>query len=810
MTTRPIVEVAFGHTLTSLSPVLTDITQYVDLARGIEITRGAENELSEIQPGTATLTLDNSDGRFTPDRPGANYPNVKQAVPIRISVATFTPQSGSSPYPIDQLSDDFDDNQVNTALWPTVYGGASETGGRCRVRLDPGVFSGFRTVRQWTLTGSKVTARLIAVPAAGGSSTATASMWVHSTTAGTRVGWSYNPVTNVLSCQNQVSFSDGSAVSLTYSAYDHMWLRVREASGTVYWESSRDGATWTVRRSLATPAWVTSETLDFEFTGTRTGGTGDYVEWDWLGATVHPRFFGLVNQWPVEWKGLMSTATITCSDLFTWASLNKQLKPMLVQEVLADTPTVYYPLDEPDGSTSAGDLSGTQSVASLAVVQSGSGGTLAFGAGTGPAGAGGAPAPVFTPASSTAGKYLSADLGPAFVDANVSFRVRAEAWFSTSTNGRVLMALASADASVKLIILLESGTGKVALEKDQLGNGVTTTVFNTPNLADGALHYLLYNEFANELVVDGTTYTATSFQGTDLQFLTVGGYANARLWNGTIAHVALYVRSVTSAELSPHYTTGSTEHIGEAANTRLSRLATYAGITVNFQGSRFDAMASQSALGRSALEHMKEIEATESGKLLTTRNSGPLLFQSRDVRYNPVAAITLAYSDLETGDVKYAYDNQKLINTVTASRPGGATQRVINQASINSYGEKEKPLELLKNTDNAATDAANWLVSRYAEPVAEVRQVPVEASSLPVATYRALLDADVSTVLGLTDLPAEAPAATTTVFVEGYSERISLGRHLLDFHTSRATTDNVWVLDDPTHSVLDSTTRLAY
>lgn len=130
--------------------------------------------------------------------------------------------------------------------------------------------------------------------------------------------------------------------------------------------------------------------------------------------------------------------------------------------------------------------------------------------------------------------------------------------------------------------------------------------------------------------------------------------------------------------------------------------------------------------------------------------------------------------------------------------------------SATSVHEKQQDLQLLKNTDNNAADAANWLVSRYADPPPEVRQIPVEAYSMPVATYRALLDADVSTVIGLTGLPDQAPASTATAIVEGYTERIGLWQHHLDFHTSRADTDNVWVLDDATYSVLDSTTRLAY
>lgn len=806
--THAIVEVAFGSTLTSSSPVLTDISQHTDLVQGINITRGAQNELSEIQPGTCSITLDNSDGRFTPQRAASPYyPNVKKGAPIRVSVATFTPRTGSSPYPLDMLADDFDDNQISSTLWPNSYGGASEVGGRARVPLTPGSTAGYQSAREWTLVGSKLTAKLATIPAAGGSSSAVCSMWVNSTTAGTRVGWRYNAVTGNLSAENQTGFFDGSAVSLTYSPFNHMWLRVREDSGTVYWESSSDGATWTTRRSLAAPAWVTSQTHAVEFAGARTGGSGDYCEWDFVGATVHPRFFGLVQDWPTSWKGLHSTATITCTDLLTWANIVKQLQPMLVQEVLLDRPNVYYPLTEPSDSLSAGNLSGTVGVGSLSITQAGSGGTLEFAAGAGP---NGLPCPVFTPASSSAGKYLSANVGQSFTDANASFRVRMECWFSTSTADRVLLALTSSDAETKTVVSL-SGSGAIQVQNQSPGSALVSTVWATGNLADGALHHLIYNEFGGEVTVDGTTYTMSNFNPPDLRLLYVGGFQDARLWNGTISHLALYVRSLTTAELTPHYTTGTTGNAGESASARMSRLASYVGLAVTTQGSVFDAVASQAELGRSALEHMRDIERTESGKLLTNRSSGtPLIFQSRDLRYNPVAALSLTYADLETDDVEYAYDDQKVVNAVTASRPGGATQRVISQTSIDAYGEKPEDLQLLKSTDNSTADAANWLVSRYADPPPEVRQIPVEAYSMPVATYRALLDADVSTVLDLTDLPDQAPASTATAIVEGYTERIGLWQHHLDFHTSRGDTDTVWVLDDATYSVLDSTTRLAY
>jgi hypothetical protein len=49
--------------------------------------------------------------------------------------------------------------------------------------------------------------------------------------------------------------------STTYNATTHRWLRLRESAGTVYWDTSTDGVTWTNRRSNATGLTLTSVTL---------------------------------------------------------------------------------------------------------------------------------------------------------------------------------------------------------------------------------------------------------------------------------------------------------------------------------------------------------------------------------------------------------------------------------------------------------------------------------------------------------------------------------------------------------------------
>lgn len=761
--TRLSVEAAFGYSITAASPAWTDITPYVDLIAGVSMGRGASDEQSETQPGTCTLTLDNSDGRFSPGRAsGAYYPNIKKNVPIRIRVVTTA---------------------KNLVTNPSFESGLAD----------------------WSKTASPTFVQ--------------DATHVQSGSQAMRVTWG-SPTDQSVFCELY-----GLDIGTTYTASGYVWISATAPVMEMHIEGMAVGSSSTTtgafeRLSYTFTATATHHRLVIQTVGTPTAGTQMWLDavqveegstastFDSDAAQIHPRGLWMVNEWPVKWEGLQSKVTITCTDLFKWLGIQPELQAMLIEEVLLDLPTVYYPLSEPEESTSAGDLAGTASVGALSIVQAGAGGTLTFAAGAGPSD--GLGCPVFTPASSTAGKYLSSDLGPNVTDANGPWRVRAEAWFSTSTTDRVLLALTSSDASNKMIISLESGTGKLQVQVQGEGTALVATVWATPNLADGLTHHLVYNENAAEVAIDGTTYSTSNFSVDGYRLLYVGGFQNARLWNGTIAHVALYFRGVTTAELTPHYTTGATEHIGEAANTRMSRIATYAGLTVTTQGSIFDGMASQKELGKAPLEHMREVERTESGKLLSSRSAAELVFQSRDVRYNPVAAASIAYADLETDGVEMADDDQKMINTVVAKRPGGATQRILDQTARDTYGPYQQELELFKSTDLKVTDAANWRVSRYADPPPELRSVPLEASTLGLTTYRALLNADVSTVLDITSMPTEAPASTQTVTIEGYTETITSRQHKFAFHTSRALTDTVWVLDSATYSQLGITTRLAY
>ncbi|WP_262058514.1 LamG domain-containing protein [Streptomyces sp. STR69] len=796
----------------------TDISTRVDILKsGVAVTRGASDELSETQPGTATLRIDNSDGAFTPGNASSSYyPFVRRNAPIRISVAVMPTLTGSAPYPLAMLGDDFDDGRINTTLWSANFGTVSEVGGRARINAAAGVTSAFVSARQWRLSSSNTAVKLVTVPAGG--TNARTSIMANSVTSGTRIGFEYNATTGLLSCKSDVGFADGAAVALTYAPIDHAWLRIRETSGTVYWETAPDGYDWTVRRTLATPAWVGTDQVTVQLSATRDAGTTDFAEYDLIGAEVRPRFYGTVNEFPIAWEGLASYATISCTDLFKRLNRLPTLRSMLAEEILSEDLTgvtdfigAYYPLTEPSGSAAAGDLSGT-GCGALAVTQVGAGGTLDFGA-DGLAETGDTSL-TLTPSTATAGKYLTGDLGSAFAANTNSWAFNIEFWIKTTTVGRAILGLYEPSLDHQLVLAL-SASGELTVEDTDSGGSLVVHNSGTV-LTDGNWHHVVYDTYGTaQVFIDGAPgpviFTFTPQYA--LRNLHVGGYRSGRLFNGQIAHLAItFAGGDVGTQLMTHYSAGTAGYSGETADVRMQRLARYAGMpSVTVFGTIHDPIASQGPAGSTVVARMREVESTESGKLYAERDYFGLAYQSRSVRYNPSPAsdvFTIAYADLETGQVGLADDDQKLVNDVEGSRPGGATQRVTAPSSVLAFGSYPKQLNILKTSDNSVLDASYWLVSRYANPSPELREVPIEAYTM--SNYLDILDAEISDCFSVTALPSQSPASTLRVTVEGYTETIKEKSHVIQFHTSAALTDSVWVLNDTTYSVLDSTTRLAY
>jgi len=792
------VQAGFGYSAVDGGIAWTDITQWVQTAGGgqVSITRGASDERSETQTGTLSLRLDNRDGRFTPGNAGSPYyPEVRRNTPVRVLKTTM---SGKNFLVIAN----FESSASSPYGWAEDPAAAPQAYARDNTRANTGSWS-MKITWSGVGTGGVLRSPLHGLPI-GVPCTASAYVYVPPGSPAVAID------------------IDGAHVSAP-SSVTGSWQRL-----SVTWTTTSASAYMRITTTSSPPSAGTMVWMDSAQVEEGSSATS----WSGSVAAHHPRFFGMVSSWPMGWSGLHSTVTLTASDMLKWPSRRPSLGPMLVEEVQGDGAQLYYPLSEPASSVSGGDQSGS-SRSSLTIRQSGAGGTLEFGTGTGPP-SDELTTPTLTPASATAGKSLQCAISPLLTsDGSTGTPIPGtqvwECWFSTSTTGRCVLKLSTGTApafEAGVYFLLESGTGRMQAVEFLFGGGATTTLTAaTPSLADGQPHHLVWDEASGAVWVDGTQYAIGIGSHSDMALLTVGSTAGNSAfpgtdgtlhWSGTISHVAAYVRNGTGgvgpsvADIVDHYAAGMTGHAGELSSDRMTRLAGYARIPTVTSSGAFSAVASQGVLGSPPLSHMRDVERTESGRLLAARDAAGLLFQSRSVRYNPTSAVTLAYSDLETPGVEVADDDQKQVNVVSASRPGGATQRIQDTASIERDGIYEQSFTVLKVTDAEVVDAATWQVIRYADPQPEVRQLPVEASTLAVATYRALLDADVSTVITVTGLPAEAPSSTATVLVEGYTETITESQHQINYHTSRADLGSVWVLNDPVYSVLGSTTRLAY
>ncbi|WP_199546564.1 hypothetical protein [Streptomyces sp. N35] len=177
------------------------------------------------------------------------------------------------------LVDDFNDNSVNTTLWPNSFGTYSEVGGRARIGCNTG-YNAYSSALTYTLDESAASLRAWP-PAAGGATTeAWAQILIKSSVGGTDLGFELKALTGQLVCFNRVGYFEADPVTLAYSATDHAWLRVRETGGNTYWETSANGRTWTTRRTLTSPTWVADANLEFQLIAHRSDGTDDYAEFD--------------------------------------------------------------------------------------------------------------------------------------------------------------------------------------------------------------------------------------------------------------------------------------------------------------------------------------------------------------------------------------------------------------------------------------------------------------------------------------------------------------------------------------------------
>lgn len=161
---------------------------------------------------------------------------------------------------------------IDTGIWNNWGGSPNVTvvSGEISIYNTSGAsnYKGIETQTTYDLTGVAVSVQIISLPTVAAADTS----WAFSPinlfiTVDNRYFWEYNGASDTLIAYKVTAGSYNNIASVAYSSTNHKYLRIREASGTVYYDHSVDGITWTNLTSIAT----TSVAVTALYLGTSVG-----------------------------------------------------------------------------------------------------------------------------------------------------------------------------------------------------------------------------------------------------------------------------------------------------------------------------------------------------------------------------------------------------------------------------------------------------------------------------------------------------------------------------------------------------------
>ena len=564
------------------------------------------------------------------------------------------------------------------------------------------------------------------------------------------------------------------------------------------------------------------------------------------GGTYVDLWYGYVEALETGWdNGWRPTVRVSATDRL--ARLEKRKLPSLIRGVqLVDSPSAVWPCDDSEGSTSAGEQSSNASVSALATASVGAVGTatLTFGeASLGP-GPDGQSCAVLTTSSTTAGYYLTGSgLPDVFTDTQT-----VECYFQSAAAGAASRGLVVVhdESFNKLVTISLSSTDKlvatVTTVTTILGVDLSTDVASitgATTAASGVWNHALVKQSRSGNTVTVTLYLNGTSQGTDTYStaamsasIVTGGYVSAGalraastgtasgIFYGRLANVAVYPAALSATRVTEHARVRDTlaSYTAETSAAKFTRLAQVAGLSSTEFGFSYGSPATTSAdmapfpFGdRSLLDAANEVATAEASAVYLDR-SGVLRLASRNKRYGTAVSFTIPATAIDKG-TGFATDMGAVVNDVTVSRPGGITSRSVDAASVAAYDTHDSTTTVYLSSDPQVVDMAAFLANLNSQPVPRISGISVDlVSSAALLDEASILAAEVGTRFQVTGLPsASTPAATLDLILDGVTDTVtstSWRRALVATQIDASAT--VWVLDDATYSVLNSTTVLAF
>ncbi|WP_147267285.1 hypothetical protein [Streptomyces sp. SDr-06] len=785
------------------------IDRYVDITGRtygtVGTQRGRQYELDLVQSGTLRASLTNKDGSLDPNNQSGPWAgNIWPYQPLRVRAQWPPTANILDPW----IANGGDGSALGTisggAVGQDVYSVTDSTGGS--IVASASAFSGANVFQFAVPASQPVGNRICHTPQPAVTPGVTYSLTIHvrnvtdSTTLDVKpfISW-YGPPPSVAPTTNVY----GSPVTLTGSSTATGW-----ATLTLTATAPANPYGMDVGLAVATSPGSTCNVQVDAWQLEKSATPSAFVS----PGTWYPMYSGYVERWPQKWALDNTFGLVEATGVDTFALLSQRLlRDPLTEEIYRRNPTFLYTLGDPSQVESFADATGNYSAAPISSSKYGPG-TLTSGnqiTSASPSGAyTGAASSVVTIANTNPGtpipgpaSYISLSKvgikgpkgGTATWTRMVAFRYAGP----TPTDRAVIWSTMDKQRSGGLpsgsqIWFAIDNAGKFYIA---MGGPSNNTAAFYPSVAgvsvsvnDGNWHLagISMNATTGDVwvTIDNVQThwgSASASNPTGCQSDALGNWiddttGNGSVWNfqGDISYAIEFPTALGPTDFGSIYNAWKSSFSGDSTDQRYARILTYAGYggPSSIQTGVTRRMGPMVTGGQDALSALADIVITENGEHFVDRQ-GILTFRSRAARYNATSAVYTFGENEAAGEFPYEeveldFDPTHLANLVQVTQ--SSTNQIFTGADATSqtnYFPRTMQRDVNSTSALECQDAANYLVSRYRNPLARVSALRLHPSANPTLWPMCL-----SLELGTRVRIMRRPLGAATIQIDAFVEKI--------------------------------------
>lgn len=483
--------------------------------------------------------------------------------------------------------------------------------------------------------------------------------------------------------------------------------------------------------------------------------------------TDYPLFDGYIDSWDQAYDiPRVATTIITATDLFKVLNAIDLPASAYVVEVQADSPTHWWRLGDPTGSTVIVDSIAGLNPAPFGLPSLGTASLITRDSNT-----------AMTQPDANSGYALA---GPLLIPAGTFPSVTFEVTVRTATGGTVL-SVTNTDGTASISLGVNAANGRPFFT---VFNGTSFSAGSPSTINDGSPHHLAgtWDGTNVKIYVDGvlqgtTAGTAGTYATT--QELSVGnigaGFAGSHTQGlvGDIDEAAIYLADIGATRIAAHSAGRAIAWSGDTPVARAGRILDLALIPAGLRNLDTGSSILQStSLGISAFSALQKVADSEFGELwITADGKVRLVGRTGLLNIAPVATFGDAGAELGYVDMDPDYSDQVIRNKVTISRENGVAQTSSDATSITNYLTHSYVSDGLQhNSDQTSKDAADFFVSEYKDPLYRMSSLEIAPQGDPTNLYPQVLGRELNDRITIKRRPQGVGSAISQVSViEGIS-----------------------------------------